>query len=812
MLSAVAIATLALGIGANTAIFSILNSLLLKQLPIRDPDRLIAVASESPGEDAALTYDIWQQVRDRHLLDEAFVWASDRLRVTNMGAAATDVEAIWASGRFFDTLGVPPVVGRTFSETHDRRGGGPGGPVAVISYAFAQRRFGGPAAALGSTLAIERVPFTVVGVTPPDFYGLNVGSSADVILPLETEPLLGRRPPRLQGTLWPWLHITARLASGDSLERASADMRAAQPEIRNATMPASARAEVRERYLAKAWSMRLAGTGSSPFRERYGVALHILISIVGVVLLLACANIANLQLAKTSGRRHEFSVRVALGASRWQIARQLLVESLVLSALGAALGLALAQWGSRAIVSLLSTWVSTAFLDLSPDWRVLTLTAGAMVASAALFGTVPAVRGSRADPMHALKRQGRGSAADAARMTGALVVAQVSMSLLLVVGAALFVRSFATLAYRDLGFDRGRVVVAAVDARRSRVPAENRMALYDRLRDAAAALPGVESAALSMSTPLGAAGIRFTPEFIIPASRTERSARVLTHPISPNWLRTFGTRLLAGRDVGAGDRLTSTGIALVNEAFARRYFAGASPLGRTLVETAPTGENRRPLEIVGLVQDAAFTSVRLPVEPTVYRPFAQFIEPAMLGSYPTISISVRSASATAPNLAMILSTAMGAVDPDASVSILTLNKTLDAHYVRERVLAMLSGFFAVLALVLAAVGLYGVTAHAVGSRRPEIGIRMALGADPRRIRHLVVRRVAWLSGAGIAIGLMASVWATRLVEALLFATPPRDPMTLAGCASLLAFVSWFAGSLPARRAARIDPAQALRDI
>ena len=807
LISAVAVLSLALGIGANTAIFSILNSLLLKPLPVRDPQSLVALGSDQPGEDAAMTYPIWQQVRDRRLLNEAFVWAIDRVTIAN-GGDTQAVEAIWASGTFFERLGVRAVAGRTFGEADDRRGGGSDGPVAVISYGAARRLFGGSAEAIGRTLTIERMAFTIIGVTPPDFFGLNIGAAVDVILPLETEPLLGRIPSR--GERWPWLHITARLRPGETVDTATAAVRAQQPQIRDATLPYS-RARDREAYLSKPWTMRSAATGSSRLRSRYGEALSTLLAIVVLVLLVACANIAHVQLARAAARRYEFSVRVALGASRLRVVRQQLVESLMLSVIGAALGLAFAQWGGRLIVAQLSTWASTAFLDLSPDWRVLGVTGAVTLSTAILFGTIPAMRAARADPIDALNQQRRGLAGGGPESVGgALVIVQVALSLLLVIGAGLFLRSFAALAYRDLGFDRSRVVVAVVDARRSAVPPHGRAALFERVRQAAAAVPGVESAASSMATPLGSAGIRFTRDVRQPGNpNLGKDVTVFTTPVSPDWFRTFGTRLVAGRDIDARDAATAPNVAIINAAFAKRYFDG-NPLGQTILVGAEPPD-RRPVEIVGVVQNAAFTSVREPVEPTMYVPLLQVIDEELLTSFPSISVSVRAAGDLPPaRLTSSLAAAVAGVDGALTVSFQTVTETLSVYYIRERLLALISGYFGALALLLAALGLYGVTAYSVSRRRTEIGIRMAIGADASAVVRLVLRRVAFLCGLGIAVGVVMSLWATRLVETLLFNTPARDPVMIGASAVALALVAGAAGWLPARRASRIDPAIALR--
>lgn len=807
----IVVLTLALGIGANTAIFSLVNSLLFKALPVREPHRLVAVGSDQSQEGVSLSYRVWQQIRDRRLLSEAFASTTDRLKVTN-ATETTSLEAIWASGGFFDVLGVPAVLGRTFGEADDRRGGGLDGPVAMISYGYWQRRFGGAADAIGRTLTLDHVPFTILGVTPPSFWGLNVGSAFDVVLPLETEPLLGRVPSRLDNEYWQWLGIMARVQPDTPLDAVTSVLRSAQPQIRKATMPEYTRAEDRDAYLRRPWVARPAATGGSGLRGRYQRALLTLLALVALVLLVACANIANLQLARFAARRYEFSVRVALGASRLRLVRQVLTESFLLSAVGAALGFAFAQWGSRLLVGQLSTWASTAFLDLSTDWRVLGVTAAVTVATAMLFGAAAAFRAAGIEPIEALKHHPRGLMGDARTgLTGALVIAQVALSLVLVVGAGLFLRSFVALAYRDLGFDRSRILVAIVDARRSAMPPESRAALYERVREAAEVVPGVESAATSKATPLGSEGVRFTPEFSAPDSSVfaGRNVRILTNPVSEGWFRTFGTRLLAGRDFDSRDRLGATDVVIVNEAFARRYFPDASPLGRTIVEaTEPT--DRRPLEIAGVVEDAAFTSVRDAVEPTLYRPLAQ--EPKWLMFQPSISISVRAVQDSSPALlAQGVAAAIGSVDRDLSVSFRTVHEVLNAYYVGERLLGLLSVFFGAVALLIAALGLYGVTAYSVSRRRTEIGIRMALGAAPGSVVRLVLGRVIVLVGVGVLGGAAVSVWASKFVASLLYGLEPWDPVTLVGSALLLAAVGMFAGWLPAWRASGIDPAQVLRE-
>jgi len=811
LLSTAAILSLTLGIGANTAIFSILNSLLLKPLPVRDPQTLVALASNRVGEDAAMTYPVWREIRDRRVLNDSFVWATDRV-TSVVGGDSQSLETIWASGRFFDVLGLSMNAGRGLSEVDDRRGGGTAGPVAVLSYKAANRLFGTPAASIGGTITLERIPFTVVGVTGRGFNGLNVGSDVDLVVPLETEPMLNRIPPRT--TRWPWLHVTGRLAPGMTLDGTTAAMRAAQPGIREATLPDFSRAEDRDNYLREPWTMRSAATGSSRLRSRYQSALVTLLAISGLVLLVACVNIAHLQLARTASRRYEFGVRLALGAPRGRIARLELIGSLLLAAIGAVIGLALARWAGTVVVAQLSTWASTAVLDLTPDWRVLGVTTVVTVATTVLFGTVPAIRAARVHPVEALNTSRRGVSTSGLGVAGdALVVAQVALALVLVIGAALFVRSFAALVYRDLGFDRTRVLTAVVDVRASATAPRDRPALYERIRQAVAAAPGVESAATSMATPLGSAGIRFLRDVHQSGNPTfeGKEVLVLMAPVSPDWFRTFGTRFISGRDIEISDRVTSPKVAVVNEAFARRHFPGSNPVGQSImVGEEPT--DRQPVEIVGVVQDAAFTSVRDPIEPTFYMAFAQSLEPTLIESFPSMSLSIRPAAEIPPErLATTIATAIGRIDGAATVSFQTLTETLSVYYIRERLLALLSGYFGLFALLLGAIGVYGVTAHAVNRRRMEIGIRMAIGATAPAVVRLVVGRVAVLAALGVLLGFVLSLWGSRLIQALLFNTEFRDPSVLATSIVALLLVTALAAWRPARRASRIEPATVLRE-
>lgn len=804
IVSAVAIFSLALGIGANTAIFSIINSLLLRTLPVREPQRL-ALLVDASGTDT-WTHPIWKKIEEHSkLFDGLLAWSTERFNLTERGE--TDyAQGIYASGSFFEALGVPAILGRTFGEDDNRRDGGSDGPVAVISYGFWQKRFGGAVDVVGRKLSLSGVPFTVVGVTGPEFFGPEVGSNLDVVVPIGTEPLIRGGDSWIDHRSAWWLQVMARLKPGQSFESATTAVRGVQPQIRESTIPERWRPQDIAEYLSSPLALEPAATGTSSLRGRYRQPLAAILTVVGLVLLIACANIANLQLARAHARRHEMSVRLALGASRFRLARLLLVESLTLSLLGAGAGLGVSIWGGRLLVNQLSTQTRDVFLDLTLDWRVMGFTALVAVGTALLFGLVPAFRSSHIEPIEALKERGRGGDGSARfGLHNTLVVAQIALSLLLVVAAGLFGQTFSRLAHLDLGFQQDRVLVVNCSQQREEAESVNPITLYQTLEESVSSLPGVARAATSLVTPMGGFVWNERVKVTDGPELSDRDRVAHVNIVSPGWFATLGTSILAGRDFDDRDREGAPEVALVNQAFARRFMGGESPVGRTFRQDGGRQENPPLIEIVGLVEDAVYRSLRDPVPPTVYLPLWQSPDRP-----PFFSLSVRSSGRSPASLTQSVAEAISRSDKDLQITFRPLAEQIDSALIQERLVALLSAFFGGLALLLAGLGLYGVTSYAVSRRRFEIGVRMALGASPRLVVRLVIKRVAFLVGMGVVAGGIVALWSAGLAQGLLFGLKPHDPVTYALAAASLVLVGAVAGWLPARRASRLDPAETLR--
>jgi predicted permease len=704
----------------------------------------------------------------------------------------------------FDVLGVRPVIGRTFTPADDVRGGGRDGPVAVISYPFWQREYGGRSDIVGQPIQLDGHVFTIVGVTAPEFFGVTVGRTFDIAVPFGTEPILRGAESSLDRRSFWWINVIARLAAGQSIEQATTRFEAFRPGLREATMPQDWRPQDMKNYLAQPYQLDPSGTGISGLRVSYRRPLLVLLGIVSLVLLIACANMANLLLAQAASRQKELAVRLSLGASRWQVARQLLVESLLLSSIGAALGVLLALWGSGALVRLISTRTNLVFLDLSLDWRVLGFTVGVGLVTGLLFGVTPAFRATRVAPANALKDHGRGVVTSSGRIGigHALVALQVALSFVLVFGASLFVRTLIALSTQEMGFQADRVLIAQIDLRRAGYDEKQRPAIFERLREAIAATPGAVAAATSVITPISNGvwnNLIEVPGYEAP----ERDRIAHFNRVSPGYFKVTATPLLSGRDVSADDRLGGAKVAIVNEAFAKKFLKDQNPLGKTFT-IGPGRPTAEKVEIVGVVADAKYRSLRELPPPTMYVAWAQG-ETAMSQA----RISVRTSGPPNAFRATVLS-AIESVEREAVVEFRTLEEDLQAAVIQERLIASLSAFFGALALLLAAMGLYGVMSYAVARRRNEIGIRIALGAAPSTVMRLVLGHVALITALGLIVGAATSIGLGRFVNALLFELAATDRTMVAVTGVALGLAAALAGYLPARRAARVDPMLALR--
>ena len=809
IVSGIALLSLALGIGANVAIFSLVNALILKALPIHEPERLVQLQLTHPNarnHTTSFTNPQWEYLRDHQDVFTGVTAVGYARFNLNATGESRPVPGLYVSGRFLDTLGLTPIIGRGFTAEDDRRGSE---PIAMLSYGFWQREFGGDRGVLGRTVSLDGNQFTIVGVTPAEFFGVRVGTTFDVMIPLANEAIIRGAESSLDRRSSWWLSFFARLAPGQTMAQAESRLRALQPQLREATMPQDWRPQDQASYIQDPFGVIPGATGISTLRDRYSRPLYVLLGIVGLVLTIACANMANLLLAQSVARRRELAVRLSLGAGRRQLIRQLLVESIMLSLAGAIAGLVIAAWGSRALVTMLSTRTNFTFLDLSMDWRVFAFTATVGIVTGLLFGVFPAMRGTSVTPADALRDHSRGIVSGGGRLNAghALVALQVALSFVLVFGSTLFVRTLISLTTQGMGFESDRVLIATIDLRRTKAEASARLPMFQQVREAVAGVPGVDAAAATFVTPVGGStwGLRLTvPGFNAPES--ERGS--LFNAITPDYFRAMRTPLLTGRDFTAADAANRPVVAIVNEAFAKKFYAGQNPIGRTFVwERFGTGQERhdRQFEIVGLVADAKYRTLREEPQPTFYAPIAQMQD---------LSSSVRLAIKTAADpwsSRQAILHAIGGVNKEIAVEFRTLDEDLGAAVIQERLIASLSAFFGGLALLLAALGLYGVMSYSVTRRRNEIGIRMALGAEPDTVITLVLRHVALITIGGLLAGAMVAVSTGRFINSLLFNLATYDRTMIAVTAVTLAAAAAIAGYLPARRAARIDPMAALRE-
>jgi putative ABC transport system permease protein len=815
VVTAVAVLSLALGIGANTAIFSLVNGLALRVLPVVEPQRLATVTSGTSVTPDVWTYAAWDELRQRPQLFAGSLAFSRRLFNLNPSGEVQLVEGMFVSGDFFHVLGIPALRGRTFTAADDVRGAGPDGPVVVISDAFWQRQFGRAPSAIGARLTIDLMPFTIIGVTPPTFFGVEVGRSFDLALPIGSQTILGKGGNTiLDQRSAPWLNVMVRMHPHQSIESATDALRGAQAEIRAAALPHDVSTARQTLFMSVPLSLTQAATGLSSLRRQYERPLLTLFVVAMLVLLIACVNIANLLLARATKRRHELSIRVALGSSRWQLVRLLLTESLILATAGSAAGVIVAQGDRHLLVAqLVTTSTAPMTLDLSLDWRVFAFATVIMIATVVLVGTAPAFKATRLAPRDALTERGIGSPRRHATykhggVSSTLLVAQVALSTILVVGAGLFVRTFIRLAATPLGFDGDRVVVMTVNAARSTIPADRKLDLYQQIADTIGAMPGIERASGSLITPIS--GDNWTSALgVAGAPAPPDSDRSQMNIVTPGWFATYGMRIVAGRDIDKRDRTGAPRVAIVNEAFAAKFFPNRQATGGLVVfPEAANVISHAPRTIVGVVSDAVYNSLREPGRPTMYEPLAQNDLPYSLTA---LTFSVRAAEGSPMRLTRSMGKVVTDIDPNLVFNFRWLTDRVEASLMQERMLALLSVFFGLLALFLAGLGLYGVTSYGVSLRRPELAIRMALGAPTGSVIRLVLMRVTALVGIGALLGAGVSLWASKFVASLLYGLEPHDPATLIGAALVLTTVAGVAGWIPAWRASRIDPAVVLRN-
>jgi len=797
IVTSVAVLSLALGIGATTVIFSLTNSLLLRKLPVRDPGALVLVTDPTVPGVRRYALGVWESFRRFvDVFDGTLAWSSTEFNLVPRGEAQI-VSGAWVSGSYFETLGISALLGRVLSESDDRRNGGVDGPVAVVSYAFWQRQYGAAQNVIGRSLMLNGVSFTVVGVTPQRFSGLDVGRRADVIVPFGAATLMPGSD-NLQVT------IMARRRADQTVEAATVALRRLQPQIRVASLPQDPRWRQQDldAYLRDGFVLLSGATGNSRLRLRYERPLGLLMAVVGLVLLIASANITNLLLARATDRRRELQVRAALGASRWRLIRGLLAESLVIASVGAALGVALASWGSSLVLRQFSTRINPIYLDVSIDSTVALFAIAVTGLVTLLAGIVPAVRSTQLVHSAFLRTTALSEGGRFFGPSAALIVLQVALSVVLVVGAGLFLRTFTSLMTVPLGFEPERVLMAAVNAADTRVPPSQRLVMFQRVRDAVRAVPGVADAAFSFLTPVsGPILLRPIEGRAIP----ERERMSSVNLVSPGWFRTLGTRIVAGREFRDADRAGTSPVVVVNPAFVRKFLNSSNPLGQ-VVRTGIVGPNAGAAEVVGVAEDAVYSSLREPAPPTIYFPLAQ------LQSAPpaSLTLTVRSEAASPQQMARSIAAAIGTIDPDAALTFRPLTEQINAALTQERILALLSGFFGGFAVLLAGLGLFCITAYSVSRRRREIGIRMALGAGPGSVIRLVFGRVCLMIAAGVVIGAAASMWTAQFTASLLFGLEPRDPVTLALAVVILSGAGLLAALPPAWHASHVDPSVALR--
>jgi predicted permease len=802
----VVVLTLGLGIGANTAIFTLLDQVLLRLLPVERPEELVLL--DGPGAnmgarfgEQTFSYPMYRDFRDGN---EVFSGVIARfgvpLSLEHQGQSER-VAGELVSGNFFEVLGVPPAAGRTLHASDDAAPGAH--PVAVLSHGFWQRRFGGDPGIVDATLTVNGRAFTVVGVAAAGFDGVEVGAAPDVFLPIAMKAVATPTWNELENRRFLWLNVLARLRPGVTREQAAAGMQVLYRQVNEdevAQMP-DAPPRFRERFLAKKLQVLPGFRGLSSLRREFTRPLLVLAGMVGLVLLIACANVASLLLARAAAREREMAIRLALGARRGQVLRQLAVESLLLAALGGAAGLALSALVGDVLLHALPFEQASRTFQSSPDTRVLLFTLAVSLATGLVFGLVPALQATRPRVASTLKdERGTSTSAGHVRFRKGLVVVQVALSLLLLVGAGLFARSLYNLRTLDPGFETRQLLSLAVEPDLNGYSPAAARDLLRRLQERFAAEPGAVGASMASNPLLTDSRMIMTVDMEGYERKEDETTNLFVNRVGPGYFKTMGIPVVAGREFDERDVVGAPKVALVNETTARYFFKDSSPIGRRL----GVGGDPREIEIVGVVRDGKAYSLRDTPERFFYLPLLQDEAPNEATFY------VR-ATGAADALAPRLRSVVHEVDPALPVyAMTTMERQVDRSLFFERMIAALAAAFGVLATVLAALGLYGVMSYTVVRRTREIGIRMALGAERGRVLWLVLREVALLAVAGVVLGLPSALALAQLVSSQLYGLSPADPATLVLATAVLAGIAVLAGYLPARRATIVDPVTALR--
>ena len=787
-----------LGIGSTTGVFALLDALVLKSLPVREPERLIYL------ENPSFSYPVFSELRARggHLFSGLFAWNVDRLNV-QWTQSLEPADVLLASGDFYAILGVNAALGRTFDSSDDRVGGGDHGLVAVISDECWRRRFSADPGVIGRQVRVERRSFTIVGVTPPGFFGVAAGVSPEITVPLTTI----QDQETLRARFASWLHLMGRLRDGISLTQANAEFAPLWRATLEATTDPGLPNDRRARFLGRKTSLASARTGFSRVRNQFQQPLWLLFGLAALVLGVSCASAANLLLARVVARRREIAVRFAIGATRGRLVAQMLTEAFIWNALGAVVGLLLGWWGGDLLVRRMVTAAEPITLDVPPDWRAMSFALALTLATTTVSAVVPALRATRVDAGGELKSHGSvgRSVLRHWSLGKALVAIQVTLTMLLLTGAVLFSRSLNRILAQDAGFNRAGLLVLSTDPLAAGYSGPTLFAFYDTLLDRLRRLPSVEAASLSWYAPISDDDGSWTQTVGVDGAAPHRDDGRLVYfnGISPDYLRAVGIRVVRGRDFNDRDTTTSARVVIVNESLVSRLFGNTDPIGRRV--TVGLNASRQDLEIVGVVRDAKYQRLEEPARAIAYLPCAQLAE-YRAGS--NLLAEIRSEGDV--DVRPAVSREVRALDAIVPFQLQTVEDRIADSLVKERVMAQLAGVLGLCALVLSCAALYGLLAYAVSRRTNEIGLRLALGASRATVLWSVLRESLTVTALGIVLATPIAVALGRFVRTLLFEVTPLDPASMVGSASLLLTIAAIAGLLPARKASRIDPVHALR--